>query len=98
MGIHLALCGLALSRVANQEKEGWALRHLGLWLVLPPLLTFPATVVKPLYYPRYMVMRVPALVILAARGITHLYSIPRMNYVAAGIVAVILLLSSRGVP
>ena len=89
--IYLSVCGLAfmLASEASQpdkiqtEKERWALRLLFLWLVLPPVLTLAASAVKPLFYGRYMVMCVPALVLLAARGLTLLYQAPMARRGAA---------------
>lgn len=84
--VYLALCGLAWLRPGGDtrsDKMSWALRLLGLWLMLPPLLTLGATVIKPLFYPRYMVMCVPALVILGARGLVNLYHLPAVKYWAA---------------
>jgi hypothetical protein len=79
--VYLALCGFALTPtigVGRSEpgKEKWAVRLLLWWLVLPPLLTLAATPIKPLFYARYMVMCVPALVLLAARGLVRLYDAP----------------------
>jgi len=85
-GAYLTLCGLAFWRsygVAGSDQEQWALRLLGLWLVLPPTLTLAATVIKPLFFPRYMLMCVPALVILAARGIIRLGCLQTGKYWAA---------------
>jgi mannosyltransferase len=76
LAIYLLLVGMAFVRqdeADEWEKEKWAVRLLFLWLVLPPLLTLAATPVKPLFYARYMVMCVPAIVLLAARGVTRLY-------------------------
>jgi len=72
-------------------------RLLALWLVLPPVLTIAATVIKPLFYPRYMVMCVPALVILAARGMVRLGRLPAVKYwAAAAALALVLTLSAWG--
>jgi hypothetical protein len=93
--LYLALCGLALVRVAGANrsyKESWALRLLVLWLVLLPLLTLAVTPIKPLFYPRYMVICVPAVVILAARGLTKLYQIAAVKH-WAGIAAFVVVLS-----
>jgi mannosyltransferase len=84
--IYLSLCGLAFmlaSEASQPEKERWALRLLFLWLVLPPALTLAVTPVKPLFYGRYMVICVPALVLLAARGLTLLYHAPMARRGAA---------------
>ena len=75
--VYLVLCGVAFLHpvgVKRSGKESWALRLLVLWLLLLPVVTLAATPVKPLFYPRYMVICVPALVLLAARGLTNLYS------------------------
>jgi 4-amino-4-deoxy-L-arabinose transferase-like glycosyltransferase len=100
IGVYLALCGLAFwhsDRVAGSDKENWALRLLALWLVLPPALTIAASAIKPIFYPRYMVMCVPALVMLAARGIVRLSCLPAVKYwAAAAALALVLTLSAWG--
>lgn len=101
--IYLSLGGLAfmLASEANPsekiqtEKEKWALRLLFLWLVLPPVLTLAATPVKPLFYARYMVMCVPALVLLTARGVTLLYHAP-MARRGAAVAAFLLVMTLSG--
>jgi mannosyltransferase len=80
--VYLVLGGLAFlhpAGVQRLEKEKWALRLLVLWLLLLPTVTLAVTPIKPLFYPRYMVICVPALVLLAARGITKLYRLPEAN-------------------
>jgi mannosyltransferase len=92
--VYLALCALAFWQFNGEEasgKEKWALWLLGLWLLLPPALTLAASVIKPLFFPRYMVMCVPALVILAARGIVRLSHLPVVKYWAAGAALVLVL-------
>ena len=96
--IYLALGGLAFvpaSETNRPEQERWALRMLLLWLLLPPLLTLAATPFKPLFYPRYMVMCVPALVLLAARGLAYLYHVPAARR-WAGAAVFILVMSLSG--
>jgi mannosyltransferase len=94
--IYLMRCGLPFLRPAGirqWNKEKWAVRLLLLWLVLPPVLTLAATPIKPLFYARYMVMCVPALVLLAALGLTHLYKVPaarRWAGAAAFVLAIML--------
>jgi mannosyltransferase len=92
--VYLTLCAFAfLSPGSRSGKEGWALRTLGLWLVLPPLLTLAATPIKPLFAPYMLVMCVPGLVILAARGITNLLDASgaqRLAGVAACVLVMIL--------
>ena len=98
--VYLTLCGLAFLQpagVKQSARESWALRLLVLWLVLLPLLTLAATPIKPLFYPRYMVICVPALVLLAARGLTNLCSVPAVKHWAGAVVFVLVItLSARG--
>ena len=84
--VYLALGGLAFLFPAGSvrsDKESWALRLLGLWLVLPPLMTLAASPIKLLFDPKFMVMCVPALVMLAARGLVKLSNVPPVRYWAA---------------
>jgi len=98
--IYLALVGLAFLPSAEDQqtdKARWGLRLLALWLVLPPALTLLAGVIKPLFYARYMLLCVPALVILAARGVVTLSRLPAVKYwVAAPVMVVVLSLSAWG--
>jgi len=94
--IYLFLCGMAFLRpveMIHRDQEKWAVRLLILWLFLPPVVTLAATPIKPLFYPRYMVMCVPALVLLAARGLTNLYNGSRAG---ASVLALALMLSGWG--
>jgi mannosyltransferase len=93
--VYLVLCGVAFlhpAGVKRSGKESWALRLLVLWLLLLPVVTLAATPVKPLFYPRYMVICVPALVLLAARGLTNLYSSPAARR-WAGVAAFVLVMT-----
>ena len=100
--IYFSLAGMAFVRPvgvgqSDSDKEKWALRLLLLWLVLPPLITFAASPVKPLFSPRYMLLCVPALVLLAARGLTHLYRLPvARRWVGAAAVVLMVTLSCWG--
>jgi mannosyltransferase len=97
--IYLTLAGLSfvhLPGASHSDKEKWALRLLLLWLVLPPLLTLAASPIKPLFFPRYMVLCVPALVLLAARGLAHLYNLPARRWVGAAALALLIALSGWG--
>jgi len=81
--LYLTLCVFAFEPPGGRsEKESWALRTLGLWLVLPPLLTLAATPIKPLFAPYMLVMCVPGLTILAACGITNLLNASRAQRLA----------------
>ena len=97
---YLALCGLAFMRktgVKRPAKESWALRLILFWLVTLPLLTLAVSLIKPLFYPRYMVICVPALVILAARGLMNLYEMPAVRrWAAAAAFVLVIALSGWG--
>jgi len=81
----------------KREKERWALRLLLLWLTLPPLLTLAATPIKPLFYARYMVMCVPPLILLAARGLTRLFDAPpQRRWASAAALVLAFMLSGWG--
>lgn len=76
---YLVLCALALMPLfgsEGSEQEAWSLRLVAFWLVLPPVLTLAATPFKPLFFSRYMIMCVPALILLAGRGISRVAAIP----------------------
>ena len=90
--LYLTLCVFAfVPPSARSEKEGWALRTLGLWLVLPPLLSLAATPIKPLFAPYMLVMCVPGLIILAARGIANLLNASRAQRLAAAAACVLVI-------
>jgi mannosyltransferase len=106
LALYLFLAGLVFMRPAGMierdgdkqwDKEKWVVRLLVLWLLLPPLLTLAATPVKLLFYPRYMVMCVPAMVLLAARGLTRWYHAPlARRWAGASALVVVLMLSGWG--
>jgi mannosyltransferase len=90
--LYLTLCVFAfVTPGGRSEREGWALRTFGLWLVLPPLLTLAATPIKPLFAPYMLVMCVPGLIILAARGITNLLNASRALRLAGAAACVLVL-------
>ncbi len=81
----------------EKERAKWGLRLLLLWLILPPLLTLAASQVKPLFSPRYMVLCVPALVLLASAGVTRLHSLPApRRWVGAASLVLLMTLSGWG--
>lgn len=93
--LYLTLCVFAFMPPGGQtEKESWALRTLGLWLVLPPLLTIAATPIKPLFAPYMLVMCVPGLTILAARGITNLLEASRAQRLAGAAACLLVIIFS----
>ncbi|MGC2186665.1 MAG: glycosyltransferase family 39 protein, partial [Terriglobales bacterium] len=98
--IYLFLCGLVLilpAGLIHRDREKWAVRLLLMWLVLPPMVTLVATPIKPLFNARYMVMCVPALVLLAARGLTSLYhGSQARHWAGASVLALAVMLSGWG--
>jgi mannosyltransferase len=62
-------CTRALRRV---YWEDWRYRFLLSWLLLPFLLTFAVSLIKPLFVPRYFIFCLPALLLLVACGIARL--------------------------
>lgn len=99
--IYLALCVLAVAhstKTIASDKEGWAVRLLTLWLVLPFTVTLAASLIRPIFYPRYMVMCVPAIVLLGARGLTYLSDwTPVKRWAGATVMVLVVLLSGWGV-
>jgi mannosyltransferase len=92
--IYLGVCAMAFLQPAGMKrstKESWGLRLMLLWLLSLPLLTLAVSLIKPFFYPRYMVICVPALVILAARGLVNLYDMPAVRRWAAAVVFVLLI-------
>jgi mannosyltransferase len=77
-------CGVALARairVGNGSREAF----LAGWLAAPVVLSFGLSFIQPMFLPRYLVVSVPPLVLLAARGLTRLpASLLRAAVIAAG--------------
>ena len=67
----IALWGTYLRRRADLSKNEWfAIRLTLLWIVLPIATTLLVSLlVKPLFFSRYLLMCVPAMVLLAAQGL-----------------------------
>jgi 4-amino-4-deoxy-L-arabinose transferase-like glycosyltransferase len=76
---YAAFCIIALSQLGLSEEpkspnldEPWRVRLVALWLVFPIAFTFSVSFIKPLFFDRYLLMCVPALVLLAGQGMTKL--------------------------
>ena len=80
------------SRSNKDPQEFW--RHLlvAMWLLVPIVLTLGFSLIKSVFLPRYLVMCIPALVLLAASGLSRL----RPRWVAALVLAAMLGFSGRG--
>ena len=62
-------------RASNQSaevQEKWQIRLIASWLALPIALLIAASSIKPLFQPRYLLMCLPALILLAAVGLMKL--------------------------
>jgi mannosyltransferase len=98
--IYLSACLFALlplksdlmARTRNWER--WRVHFLLLWLLFPVLLTVLLSWARPVFLARYMIFCLPALLILAAAGLSAL----RPVWLSALIVGVTLILSARAVP
>jgi mannosyltransferase len=96
--VYLAPCIFALfilSKTANNEH--WRLRLVAVWLIFPIAATLLASFIKLPFYPRFFLMCVPALVLLASAGITWLGHIHSYSRWASLVLCIFLLvLSVRG--
>ncbi len=78
----------------NHDFLNWRVQFLAVWLLFPILLTLALSMLKPVFYPRYMIFCLPPLLILAAVGLASL----GQKWLQAAAVCVILLLSARMIP
>jgi len=79
-------------------NERWPVRLVALWLVFPIASTLCVSFVKPLFYERFMVMCVPAVVLLAGQGITAMNRVsPRVRWVLPIALCLMVSLSVWGV-
>jgi mannosyltransferase len=93
--VYVALC--ALGAISAFTRERWATGLLLMWLLAPPLLTLLISLATPVFDNKYMVMCVPALTLLAARGCTRLWTMARVpRLVPAAMLVIVLALSAHG--
>ena len=78
----------------NQSWDTWRVQFLGVWLLLPILTTLLLSIAKPVFYPRYMIFCLPALLVLFASGLA---SLPSRWLDTVAIIAVIVL-TARTIP
>ena len=81
--------------------EMWRYRFLLIWLLFPIAVMFLISQLKPLFLPRYFILVLPALILLAASGLERVISGRRAQSSAsqglmAGALALFVLLSLRG--
>ncbi|MEY2480099.1 MAG: mannosyltransferase [Verrucomicrobiota bacterium] len=79
LGFYTALAFFSLAplrrRAANEPaaaQENWQIRLIASWLALPIALLMGASYFKPLFQTRYLLMCLPALMLLAAIGLVKL--------------------------
>ena len=78
----------------NQEWNVWRIQFSGAWLLFPILFTLLLSIAKPLFYPRYMIFCLPALLILFAAALASLPT----RWLGAIVVGAVLLLTVRSIP
>jgi mannosyltransferase len=71
----------------------WRYWLLLLWLIVPVVLSFAISQIKPLFAPQYFIIIIPALALLAAAGI---FRLPRI-WISAALIVILLVLSGRQV-
>ena len=97
MGAYVGLCLLGLMEIRRAWSEPatqagtWRYDFLLSWLAVPILLTFGISLVVPFFQPRYLIVVVPALVILASLGLLHV----RQGGWRTGVLSVMLVLVAR---
>ena len=98
--IYLIACLLALVPLRKNilkrggNWEAWRVHFLFLWLLFPVLLTVMLSFARPVFLARYMIFCIPAMLILAAAGLSSV----RPVWLSAGFTVVVLLSSARFVP
>jgi hypothetical protein len=92
----VAVSGLFRMRPNRNERplEKLTVSLLALWLSFPIVAMLGVSILKPIFYPRYALMCVPACVLLAGQGLTTLGKyVPRWLPVSSAVVLVMILLS-----
>ncbi len=72
--------------------ETWRYRFLLLWLFFPVLFVLAVSIARPLFLPRYFILCLPALILLAAAGLTKI----RSSWVVTLATLVFVVLSLQG--
>jgi mannosyltransferase len=89
--VYLVLWAAAVWAGIKLRSERWRCGFLALWLFAPVMITIAVSFYKPLLVPRYLLVCVPASVLLAAAGLMQLNRIP-----AAILLSLACLYSIRG--
>jgi hypothetical protein len=89
LALYVFCCVSALWTSGGAERAG--VRFLAAWLVLPIVLTLAFSLVRAVFLPRYLVMCVVPLVLLAGTGLARM----RPRWMGAALLALMLALSVR---
>lgn len=73
------------SQAPEQRPDRWPLSVVVLWLCTPVVLTWTASLFKPMFVDRYLITGLPALVLLAAVGLSRITSRAGRAVVLTGI-------------
>lgn len=76
----------------GQSWETWRVQFLVIWLVFPITLTVLLSFARPVFLARYLIFCLPALLILAAAGLSRI----RSSFVLAACLGAVLFLSLQG--
>ncbi|HZT19764.1 MAG TPA: glycosyltransferase family 39 protein [Dongiaceae bacterium] len=83
VGAYAALCFIALVPPASSPAskpsgldERWSARLVATWLLFPIAATLLVSLVKPVFYDRFMAVSAPALALLAGQGLSRLGRAP----------------------
>jgi mannosyltransferase len=90
VGALVGICFLALRRAARSRRLAFGLAFTATWAVLPLLVTFAVSQIKPILLAKYLIVSLPAMALLAAGAITSL----RPVGLAVGAACVLLALSA----
>ena len=72
LSLGLAVTAFAVGYTSRTEKAAFAVRFVALWAVFPIAVTLLYSIHKPLFFSRYLVICVPAVLLLVAEGIAVL--------------------------
>jgi mannosyltransferase len=95
--LYAAACLAAVAGNLDWKKKrvsgnNWRSRCLLLWIFFPALLILTLSIARPVFLPRYFIFSMPALLLLAASGLTRI----RSGWIFAAVLLVFLGISLRG--
>jgi mannosyltransferase len=79
---------------SRRSFDTWHYGVLASWLFVPVLTAFAISLWKPIFVDRFFIICLPALVLLAAIGVSRI----RQRWIFAGSLVVLMLLSARKIP